>query len=199
MAQRPRTVTGVAALVVVATLTAWALTAQGPPSPVPSTAPATGFSAERAYRHLERIAGQPTPIGTGNDEVRNYLVDQLQATGLRVEVQEGLGVRAFGASTDAGPVENVVATLPGYDPTGRVFLVSHYDTTYHSPGAADAKAAVAAILETARALTSGAGLHQLRPRRGGTDPRGRTVVALIIGSRSRAMSAAAPTRARISA
>jgi hypothetical protein len=49
----------------------------------------------------------------------------------------------------------VVATLPGRDPTGRVLLSAHYDTTAGSPGAADDKAAVAAMLETVRALTSG--------------------------------------------
>jgi hypothetical protein len=52
-------------------------------------------------------------------------------------------------------VENVVATLPGTDPTGRVLLAAHYDTTFGSPGAADDKAAVAAVLETVRALVSG--------------------------------------------
>lgn len=45
--------------------------------------------------------------------------------------------------------------MPGRDPTGRVLLSAHYDSTAGSPGAADDKAAVAAILETAPALTSG--------------------------------------------
>jgi hypothetical protein len=154
---RRRALAAVGALVVLASLVAWAKAAESPPSPTPSTAPQTEFSAERAWEHLERIAGEePTPIGSaGGDEVRDYLVAELTALGLDVEVQEGVGARTFDADTVAGRVENVVATLPGRDSTGRVFLTAHYDTTFGTPGASDDKAAVAAILETARALRSG--------------------------------------------
>jgi hypothetical protein len=147
----------IGALVVLAVLIAWTKAAERPPSPVPACAPETKFSAERAWGHLERITGEePTPIGSaGGDEIRDYLVDELAALGLDVEVQEGVGARTFDADTVAGRVENVVATLPGRDPTGRVFLAAHYDTTFGTPGASDDKAAVAAILETARALRSG--------------------------------------------
>jgi hypothetical protein len=150
-------VLAIGALVVLATLVALAKAAERPPSPVPASAPMTEFSAERAWEHLERIAGEePTPIGSAaGDEVRDYLVTELTAMGLDVEVQEGVGARTFDADTVAGRIENVVATIPGSDPTGRVFLAAHYDTTFGTPGAADDKAAVAAILETARALTSG--------------------------------------------
>lgn len=154
---RRRVLTAVGALVFLAALVVWTKAAERPPSPVPASAPETKFSAERAWRHLERIADEePTPIGgAGGDVVRDYLVDELTALGLDVEVQEGVGVRTFDADTVAGRVENVVATLPGRDSTGRVFLAAHYDTTFGAPGASDDKAAVAAILETARALRSG--------------------------------------------
>jgi Zn-dependent M28 family amino/carboxypeptidase len=46
----------------------------------------------------------------------------------------------------------VVATLPGYDSTGQVVVMAHYDTTFGTPGASDDKSSVAAMLETARAL-----------------------------------------------
>ena len=143
-------------LVVLAALVMWAKTAERPPSPAPASAPKTQFSAERAWGHLKQIAGgDPTPIGSaGGDEIRDYLVDELSALGLDVEVQKGVGARTFEADTVAGRVENVVVTLPGRDPTGRVFLAAHYDTTFGTPGASDDKAAVAAILETARALRS---------------------------------------------
>ena len=146
----------IGALAFLTLLIAWAKAAERPPSPAPASAPKTQFSATRAWGHLERIASEePTPIGSaGGDEVRDYLVDELSALGLDVEVQEGVGVRAFDADTVAGRVENVVATIPGEDPTGRVFLAAHYDTTFGAPGAADDKASVAAILETARALRS---------------------------------------------
>ena len=152
---RRRAMAAIGALVVLTGLIAWAKVAERPPSP--ASAPETEFSAERAWGHLERIAGEePTPIGSaGGDEVRDYLVDELTALGLDVKVQEGVGVRTFGADTIAGRLENVVATIPGDDSPGRVFLTAHYDTTFGTPGASDDKAAVAAILETAHALKSG--------------------------------------------
>jgi hypothetical protein len=150
-------VAAIGALVVLTTLVALAKAAERPPSPVPASAPTPQFSAERAWEHLGRIAiGEPTPIGSsGGDEVCDYLVTELTALGLDVEVQEGVGARTFGEDSVAGRVENVVATIPGSDSTGRVFLAAHYDTTFGAPGAADDKASVAAILETARALRSG--------------------------------------------
>lgn len=152
-----RRAAGTVAPLVVAVLVGLAWVAQRPPSPVPASAPATEFSAERAYDHLAAIAAdEPTPIGSpGGDAVRDYLVAELSALGFAVEVQQGVGAYTFDADTAAGRVENVVATLPGHDSTGRVVLAAHYDTTFGTPGAADDKAAVAALVETARALTSG--------------------------------------------
>lgn len=145
---------GVVALLVLAALLAVAWALQRPPAPVAASAPATTFSAERAYADLQRMAGpEPTPIGSvAGDAVRDYLVSTLSAAGLSVEVQKGLGSRTFGGVTAAGLVDNVVATLPGYASTGRVVLAAHYDTTFGTPGAADDKSSVAAMLETARAL-----------------------------------------------
>ena len=154
---RRRIVVAISALVVLAALVAWAKAAERPPSPALASAPKIQFSAERAWGHLERITGEePTPIGSaGGDEVHDYLIAELTALGLDVEVQEGVGARTFDADTVAGRVENVVATIPGRESTGRVFLAAHYDTTFGAPGASDDMAAVAAILETARALRSG--------------------------------------------
>jgi Peptidase family M28 len=148
---------GVLALLVLAAVVGLAWVAQRPPSSVSASAPATEFSAERAAEHLRRITGdEPTPIGSaGSDAARDYLVAELAALGFAAEVQEGMGTFTSDADTVAGRVDNVVATLPGRDPTGRVVLAAHYDTTFGSPGAADDKASVAAILETARALASG--------------------------------------------
>jgi hypothetical protein len=152
---------GVLALLVLAAVVGLAWVTQRPPSPVSASAPATEFSAERAAEHLRRITAEgPTPIGSaGSDAVRDYLLAELAAIGLAAEVQEGMGAFTSDADTVAGRVENVVATLPGRDPTGRVVLAAHYDTTFGSPGAADDKASVAAILETARALSSGGRLR----------------------------------------
>jgi hypothetical protein len=150
-------VAGLVALALLAAAVALDWVMQRPPAPVPSSAPASAFSAERAYAHMQRIAGpQPTPIGSaGSDAIRDYVVATLSAAGFSVRIQSGVGARTSGNTTVAGRVENVVATLPGYDSTGAVMLAAHYDTTFGTPGAADDKASVAAMLETAHALTSG--------------------------------------------
>jgi hypothetical protein len=159
VAQRRRRRAGISGLIVlaVAMLLAWA--SERPPAPLPASAAADVFSAGRALRHLERIAGdEPTPVGSaGGDQIRDYLVSQLRALELDVEVQTGVGAHAFeNRAITAGRVENVVATLPGRDPTGRLVLAAHYDTPTSSPGTSDDKASVAAILEIARILASGA-------------------------------------------
>jgi hypothetical protein len=57
--------------------------------------------------------------------------------------------------TSLARVSNIQARIEGTDPTGHVVLVAHYDSAPNAPGAADDGAGVAAILEVARALTSG--------------------------------------------
>ena len=149
-------VAGAVALLALAAIVALSWVLQQPPAPVPASAPTTAFSAERAYADLQRIAGpEPTPIGSvGSDAIRDHLVAALSAAGLNVEVQTGVGSQTFQSTTVAGRVDNVVATLAGYDSTGSVVLAAHYDSTFGTPGAADDKASVAAMLETARALAS---------------------------------------------
>jgi Peptidase family M28 len=148
---------GVFALLILAAFMAASWLVERPPAPVPATAPATQFSADRAWTHLERIAtGGPTPVGSAaGDVVRDYLVAELTRLGLQPDVQRGTGSFVFGPNVTAGRAENVIATIPGTAPTGRLLLAAHYDTTFSGPGAADDKASVAAILEAARALTSG--------------------------------------------
>ena len=55
----------------------------------------------------------------------------------------------------AGTVHNVVARLPGRDPSRAVLLVAHYDSVPVAAGAADDGGGVVTLLETARALVSG--------------------------------------------
>jgi hypothetical protein len=53
-----------------------------PPAAVPASAPASDFSAERAFKHLEFIAREAHPTGSvANARVRDYLVDQLSSMG----------------------------------------------------------------------------------------------------------------------
>ena len=144
---------GVAAALGVAALTTLSIVrVTRPPAPVPATAPDSVFSAERAMRHVEQIAVRPHPMGTpDHDRVRDYIVGQLSALGLKAQLQAttAIGTRY----QDAGRVQNIVAWMPGTDPTAKaVLLVAHYDGVEAGPAAADDGAGCAAMLETLRAL-----------------------------------------------
>ncbi|HEX5594809.1 MAG TPA: M28 family peptidase [Micromonosporaceae bacterium] len=148
------------------------------PAPRPADAPASVFSAERAYAHAKVIAARPHVAGSpANDAVREHLLATLGnlsltpeysgaarvgrgSAGMRVEVQDLVAPEAGQLSGGSGGttlarVRNVVARLPGTDPTGRVFLVAHYDSVQVAPGGNDDAAGTSALLEVARALTSG--------------------------------------------
>jgi hypothetical protein len=123
-----------------------------PPRPAPATVPDTLFSAERAMRHVEQIAVRPHAMGMpDHDRVRDYLLAQITAIGLRPQVQTttGIGTRY----QVAGRVQNIIAWLPGSNPQRRaVLLVAHYDGVEAAPAAADDGAGTAVLLETLRAL-----------------------------------------------
>ena len=126
-----------------------------PPAPIPASAPATEFSAERALAHVREIAQRPHPAGSpDNARVREYVLTQLRALGLDPQVQDATGVGTRYA--EAGRVRNVLTRLPGRTPGGlAVVLMSHYDGVGGGPAAGDAAAGTAAILETLRALRAG--------------------------------------------
>lgn len=84
----------------------------------------------------------------------------LRGLGLETEVQDTVAPEAGQLSGAAGGatlarVRNVVARLPGTAPTGKVFLVAHYDSVQSGPGGNDDAAGTSAILEVARALAAG--------------------------------------------
>ncbi|HEX8148748.1 MAG TPA: MFS transporter [Pyrinomonadaceae bacterium] len=134
-----------------------ALNALAPPAAVGEGAPPTDFSAARARAHLGRIAQRPHPVGApAHEEVRDYLVGQLSALGLAPQVERTSGVlRRNGAQFVAGDVENILARLPGAVGAKTVVFAAHYDSAPTGPGASDDGAAVAALLETARAVKAG--------------------------------------------
>jgi hypothetical protein len=136
----------------------WTLITLSPPLDVASD---SGFETDRAMAHLDVIARAPRPLGSEHHAaVRDYLVNELKSLGLLVELQEArVPLRRDGI----GPrieVANVVARLPGSGGgAGKaVMLAAHYDSTHSnsaaSRGAGDDGAAVAALLEVARVLTS---------------------------------------------
>ncbi|WP_433724691.1 M28 family peptidase [Actinoplanes sp. CA-051413] len=124
-------------------------------------APAAEFSAGRAFQQVRTIGAQPHPAGSAAaGAVREHLLTTLRGLGLDPQVQETVSVQGGELSSSAGGIGlarlgNVVTLLPGTAPTGRIFLVAHYDSAQTSLGGNDDGAGTAAILETARALTAG--------------------------------------------
>ncbi|MFC9978114.1 M20/M25/M40 family metallo-hydrolase [Spirillospora sp. NPDC127200] len=124
--------------------------------PAARDAPPSEFSGTRAFAHVEELAREPHPSGTPqNERVRDAIVAKLRGFGLRPELHEGVGRGEGELKGYAARASNIVAVIPGTAPTGRVFLAAHYDSAVQgSYGAADDGVGVAAILETARALTA---------------------------------------------
>ncbi|MEV1331495.1 M28 family peptidase [Micromonospora costi] len=158
---RRRLLAAAAALVALVAVGAGSLLSLRPPAPRPVDAPAGEFSAGRAYRDVETIAARPHPAGSAaNDQVRAHVEQVLRGLGLETQTQDTVAPEAGQLSGAAGGatlarVRNVVARLPGTDPTGRVFLVAHYDSVQTGPGGNDDAAGTSAILEVARALSAG--------------------------------------------
>ena len=149
-------VASVAVLAVVGFAAIWSVR-----PPAAHDAGATGFSAERAFQQVEAIATQPHPVGSAaQDAVHDHLVSVLRGLGLSPEIQDAVSVEGGELSSSAGGislarVKNVVTVIPGTASTGRIFLVAHTDSVQTGPGGNDDAAGVSAILEIARALTSG--------------------------------------------
>lgn len=119
--------------------------------------PETEFSTERALTHLKVISEKPHYIGSpAHQEVREYLVSQLELLGLETHIQEGYTLNKKW-NVLAKP-KNILARIPGTEKGKALMLLAHYDSAPHSKsyGASDAGSGVVAILEGIRAyLASG--------------------------------------------
>lgn len=127
------------------------------PESQPVGAPATEFSAERAFADVSLMAAKPHPLGSPeNAQVRDALVARMAELGLSPQVRPGVGVQTPKWAKDrviAGPVDNIVGVLPGRDRAApAVALMAHYDSVPASPGAADDAIGVATALEAVRAI-----------------------------------------------
>ena len=133
-----------------------------PPRPLPADAAQTEFSASRAMAHVRRVAARPHPTGSAeNAAVRSYIAEQLRGLGLEVREAEAalpqaaidrMALLSKGALVPEKLV-NVIGVLPGKNRAApAVALMTHHDTVWGSPGAADDTAGVATILETLRAI-----------------------------------------------
>lgn len=107
--------------------------------------------------HVRLIAREPHPTGSeANQRVRDYLLQELTSLGLAPHVQTAAPINErFGSPYKVARVDNVLARIDGADEGGRALLLAaHYDSVPTGPGANDDAVAVAALLETARALLS---------------------------------------------
>jgi hypothetical protein len=138
-----------------------------PPS-CPSNPGRADFSCERAIVHLRAVASVTHPSNSPADRaVRDYLLGQMREMGLEPRV---LSARAVGYGRLLS-FDNLLGRLPGttHGPstslrtgpstslrTGpALVLCCHYDSVPFGPGAGDDGAAVAALMETMRALKAG--------------------------------------------
>jgi hypothetical protein len=146
-----------AALAVLAGLGVLAVLAVLPPKARGTDAPASDFSAARAFAHVQQMGKETHPAGSpANDVVRDYLVTTLRGLGLDPQIQDTIGMESIGdGPVAAARVRNIVTEIPGADSTGRVILVAHYDSVQTGPGGNDDGAGVSAIVETTRALLTG--------------------------------------------
>jgi hypothetical protein len=124
--------------------------------PLPDTPAADGFDASRATARLARILGdqRPHPADSeASDAVRERLVAEMRAVGLEPRMTDDFACNANrrGRSVNCARVRNLVATL-GPAEGRHLLLVSHYDSTFAGPGAADDGIGVATMLEIAERL-----------------------------------------------
>ena len=125
-----------------------------PPLVTSENAPAREFSAQRAMSILEDLLqhNQPHPVGSAaNQFVRSRIEAKLDELGIGYSIQSTWACRY--QSNLCAEVENIIARIPGDPGRESIVLMAHYDSVPTSTGAGDDGAAVAAILETARALS----------------------------------------------
>lgn len=150
-----------AALAYLGVLTYFASISIQPPAAVPASAPASQFSAERAFQHVSRAFTEPHLAGTpAHQRVFEYLKGALRDMGVEPEIQETTAVRVLpgqraAPGTNVANVRNIVARLPGSGQGKALLLVAHYDSVLWSPGAGDDGSGCAVLLETLRALKAG--------------------------------------------
>jgi hypothetical protein len=148
-----RTVTFLAAMAALLVVGFLAVFTVMPPGVRGADAPATEFSAERAFVHVRQLGKAMHVTGSpGNDAVRDYLVTTLRGMGLDPQIQDTITVTSKDGKAYGGRVRNIVTLIPGTASTGRVILMAHYDSVQNGPGANDDGAGVSSIVETARAL-----------------------------------------------
>ena len=119
--------------------------------------PANEFSIERAMTPLLEISKEPHYVGSAaHEDVRKFLIGELQKLGLEPHIQEGFSLNPRSKTLNK-PV-NIVARMKGSEEGKALLLLSHYDSApVPSYGASDDGSGLVTILESFRAyLASGA-------------------------------------------
>ena len=139
-----------------------AIFATTPPEATPSDAPLRSFSAIRAMADVGAMAKRPHVTGSAeNAVVRDHILRRMQALGMEVSASTGLidakGTKRrnqwSGRNDPPATLVNLIGILPGKNRNApSVVLMSHHDTVWGSPGAADDASGVAASLEVVRAI-----------------------------------------------
>src|SRR5438270_2601220 len=131
------------------------------PPPAAAIVPAGQFDTDRALVRLQRILGDQRahPVDTAADDaVRDRLVAELNALGLKSRIQEAEDCSGFPKIrvVSCSRVHNVIATVPGTAPGPHLLLSAHYDSTPTGPGAGDDGIGVATLLEVGSILKAAA-------------------------------------------
>ena len=124
-----------------------------PPAPAGEEASLDRFSAVRARAALARILarGAPHPEGSAEAEaVRERVVAEFRRLGDAPERRRDFACSRSGV---CGAVDNIVVRRPGSENRKAILLSAHADSVGAGPGASDDAMGVAALLETARALS----------------------------------------------
>ena len=128
----------------------WSLTSLIPSADYYDKADSKSYALDNALKHLKVIAEKPHYVGSPyHKTVRDYVVTQLQALGLEVQVDTAVGINEKWRS--ATKTQNILARIKGTGSGKALVLLSHYDSTPHSSrGASDNGVGVATLLEGLR-------------------------------------------------
>ena len=157
---KEESITAILLALVLAVAATFSIREQDPPTALSAAAAPDQFSASRAAKYLPAIAARPHPVGSiEHKAVQDYLASQLAAAGVEPQIQNATLVLGKGPPRVMGTAQNVLGRLKGTSSGGKaVLLVAHYDSMVNSFGATDDGSSLAALLETLRALKSGAPL-----------------------------------------